>query len=94
MPVNRKRVSLTEAEIAKVREFAVLNGSGSSSSVVREWIENFLKHGSDYVAPNMVELQVVIDPEIAAAAETKARDEYGCSIRDIVRFEISEIDRL
>lgn len=93
MPVNRKRVSLTKTEVAKAKELAVLEGS-NLSALFREWVEIFLEHGSDYVAPEMVEVQIVIDPEVAAAAEAKAREEYGCSLRDIIRFEISEIDKL
>ncbi|UDL15449.1 hypothetical protein SEA_PEPE25_74 [Microbacterium phage Pepe25] len=93
MPVNRKRISLTEAEQARAKEFAAFEGA-KLSGLFREWILNFLKNGSDYVAPTMVETQIVIDPAIADAAEKKAREEYGCSLRDIIRFEIAELDKL
>lgn len=93
MPVNRRRISTTEQEQARAREFAVFEGT-TLSGLFREWTLNFLENGSDYVAPTMVETQIVIDPDVADAAERKAREDYGCSLRDIIRFEIAELDKL
>lgn len=91
MAVNRKNITLTRDEIAKAKEFAVFEGT-SLSALFREWTEIFLEHGSEYVAPETDEVQVVMDRETAAAAEAKARSEYGCSLRDILRYELSQLD--
>lgn len=89
----RKQILLPEDELALVQQFAALSGT-SASAVGAEWIENFLKNGSEYVAPVSGRLQIIVNRDVAEAAEQKAREEYGCSLRDIIRFEIGELAKL
>ncbi|QNJ55573.1 hypothetical protein SEA_PHINKY_82 [Microbacterium phage Phinky] len=89
----RKQILLPTDELDTVREFAALSGT-SASAVGAEWIDNFLERGSEYVAPEDGRLQIIIDRDKAEAAERKAREEYGCSLRDIIRFEIAELAKL
>lgn len=93
MPAYRKQFELTKPEIDAVNQLAAMIGT-SASAIGRAWIEEFLKNGSEYTAPEGARLQIVIPHELAAAAEEKARAEYGVPLRDIIRFEINELSKL
>ncbi len=88
----KKSVLVTEDEAELAAEFAALNGV-SVSALIAEWIDSYVENGSDYVAPTMVRLQSIVDPELVALAEARAHDE-GATLRDIIRFEISEIRKM
>lgn len=88
-----KQLRIPQEEIDKAAAFAALNDQ-ALSSLGRSWIEDFVEHGSDYVAPAMGKMHIVADPELIAKAEAKAREEHGCSLREIIRYEISQIDTL
>lgn len=95
MTTARKQIFIPQSEAAKMREFATLNG-GSVSSLGREWIESFLERGSDYaVEPDPgTKVEILVDRDLLARAEEKAREEYGATITEILRFEIGQIDKL
>jgi hypothetical protein len=99
MPISgtsrRKRFQITTGQLAKLETEAALSGT-SLSQVVREWIERVAKTGrvprrmpltgSDTVT----EVQVIVDPEVVAEAERKAK-EAGTTLRDIVVWNIDHL---
>lgn len=93
MDTPRKQVDLPESELTLVQKLAETTGV-SVSAVGREWIDNFLEHGSNYKPEPTRKMQIIVDRERVAKAEAKARDEYGCSLRDIIRFNIAELAKL
>lgn len=90
---TRKSYQLPGSAVAKATEFAALNGA-SLGSLITEWAEAFVEHGSDYVPDPPAVVQAWGDPEVFAAAEQRAREEFGVGFREILMFEISEIDKL
>lgn len=95
MTTINKQFRLPAADAQQMREFAAIAG-GSVSETGREWITNFLENGSDLVVTKDpgVKVQVFVDGDIAAAAERKAREEYGCSLRDVILHEIAETRKM
>lgn len=88
----RKQFKIPDAKMAKLAEFAALSGT-SSRAVVGAWIRSFAKNGSDYVPPAMRRVEAHVPDDILEAAENRAK-ENGFTLRDMVMFEIDEIDRL
>lgn len=87
MGTPRKSFHISKSDIALIAE------QGHVSEVGRGWIEDFLENGTDYIAPEMGKMQVVIDPEVVAAAERKARAEYGVGLTEIIRHKIAALRR-
>lgn len=89
----RKHFTLTKNEADTLKGAAKAAGV-PVGAYVRALIEGFLEVGSDRQVEKTVEIPVLIDPDIVADAERKARLRYQCSLRDILRFEIKELDKL
>lgn len=91
---KRKHFALTETEATKLRRVAAAAGM-SVADYVRGMVDAFLQVGSDRPHnETVVEVPVIMEESTALAAEAKARSAYGCSLRDILRFEIAELDKL
>lgn len=95
MTSPRKTITITRSELSKMRAFSAAAGS-SMSTVAREWLAEYVEHGisATPIEPEEVyELQVVIDPALAARAEQRAAQE-GLTLRDVIRHEIAALDEL
>lgn len=92
MAVARKQFKIPVTARTKLTQFAALGGVGRTD-VLKEWIESFLKNGTDYEPPPMVKVETILDEDTLWLAEKKA-EEMGFSLRDVIMFEISEIDKL
>ncbi len=88
----RKQFKIDETSKKKLVEFAALSGV-SVANVLGQWIRSFVKHGSDYAPPEMVKVETQVPADILEKAEAIA-EANGHSLRDMILFEISEIDKL
>lgn len=93
MTTVRKHYTLTENEVDKLKGAAAAAGM-ALGPYVRSMIEGFMEVGSDHQAEPTKEVVVLIDPDLVQQAEYRARTKYHCSLRDILRFEIAELDKL
>jgi hypothetical protein len=90
-----KKYRMTTSERAKAARFAdSLKPRPSESSLFLGWVENFLKHGSDYQPDPPTVVQIVGPAELFREAEEKAQREHGVGLREILRYEISQLDLL
>jgi hypothetical protein len=90
---KRKSFQLPASRAKLARDFAVLNDL-SLSELIYEWATSFVERGSDYVPDPPEVVQAIGEPDIWAAAERRARDEFGVGFREVILFEISEIEKL
>lgn len=88
----RKQFKIPADKKAKLAEFATLSGV-KRTHVLAEWIASFVKNGTDYVPPVMEKVETVVDDELLATAEALA-EAQGFTLRDMILFEIDEIDKL
>lgn len=80
---NRKIVRLNTDQID-----ALQRKGGGMSAQLRDMTVRFLKKGSEYRKPTTRPVGFVIDRDLAERAETKAIEEYGVPLSEILRFEI------
>lgn len=91
VPVKRYRMTMSERR--KAQRFAKSLGK-SESALFLSWIEGFLKNGSDYQPDPPTVVQVVGPIDLFMKAEEKAQREYGVGVREILRYEIAQLDLL
>ncbi|QUE25365.1 hypothetical protein SEA_FIZZLES_71 [Microbacterium phage Fizzles] len=86
----RKEIKTTLAESNRMRELASAQGL-KVSALGRQWIEDFVKNGSSFVATpeGKTSVQILLDPQLLVAAERKAQEEYGVPLSDIIRHNIA-----
>lgn len=92
MSQARKQFKIPADKKAKLTQFASLLGVKRGPALA-EMIEGFVKNGTDYVPPVMEKVETTLDAEILAEAERLAEDQ-GFTLRDVILFEIDEIDKL
>lgn len=85
-----KALRLTEDELADAKLAADHETEGVLSELGRDIIYSFLEHGSDYVTPSTMTMQIRIDPADVKRAEERARTGYGTSLGAIMRHEIKK----
>lgn len=85
---TRKQIRLTRSERATLKAYAARQGM-STAQVVRDWLDDFVKNGSD-IERNVV-ASFRLEPELLAAAEKKAREEYDIPVGDIIHHEIARL---
>ena len=88
----RKQFKIPASKKAKLTEFAQLSGV-RRTHVLHEWIQSFKERGTDYVPEPLEKIETLIDLELLLEAEQLAKD-AGFTLRDMVLFEIDEIDKL
>lgn len=88
----RRQFKIPSKKKAKLKEFSGLTQI-PVASVVAEWIESYAERGSDYVPDPMEKVETLVDDAVLARAEARAEAE-GITLRDMIYFEIDEIDRL
>ncbi|QUE25619.1 hypothetical protein SEA_SADLAD_72 [Microbacterium phage SadLad] len=95
MPVNpnRREFSLPKTEDQTLSGVAAVMKS-SRSAVLRSIIEGFLEKGSDFEPEPLVTATVVMPAELIQQATQKARSENGCSLRDIIRYELQQMAKM
>lgn len=86
---NRRLFRVTKDEAQKMR----LQGArlGGTAALLRSLLEKFVSKGSDFAAPEMVSVEMIADPSMIVAAERRAREEYGVSLREILRHELAKL---
>lgn len=90
---KRKSFQVPESKAQTAETFAALNEI-SVSELVYEWAQSFVENGSDFTPDPPAVIQSIGDPEVWEKAEQRAREEFGVGFREIVLFEIGEINTL
>jgi hypothetical protein len=93
VPSNRKRFWIRKTDQPLIKKAAEMLGLPSASALGRAWIESYIKHGTDYRRPEMVELQVVIPEGLVAQANERAESE-GITLKDVIDHEIEQLRQL